>query len=302
MSDSLNPSFSSEAEFPDLRPDVLRRALMAPRGPIPRLEIVDEVGSTQSELIKAMREAPDEWPDMSVIAANRQTEGRGRAGRDWQTPKRGAITASIVLRPKDIDVMRWSWIPLLAGVAAVRAVRKVARLPETGLKWPNDVVIDVPDAPEVDGWGTWRKLGGVLVEIVPDPAGGRMPLGAVVGVGINVAQTAEELPVPWAGSLATVGAPDVDPSVLLTSVLRSMTRRHLLWGEHGGSMHGSGLAALVREACVTLGQEITVDLPSGEQLRGYAYGLDMAGHLVVRTDSGDMRTIIAGDVRNVRGA
>src|SRR5699024_7115586 len=138
--------------------------------------------------------------------------------------------------------------------------------------------------------------------IVRDPAGGLMPLGGVVGVGIYVAQSAEALPVPSAGALATVGAPDVAPSVLLTSVLRSMTRRHLLWGEHGGSMHGSGLAALVREACVTLGQDITVDLPSGEQLRGYAYRLDMAGHLVVRTDPGDMRTISAGDVRIARGA
>src|SRR5690625_7200171 len=81
--------------------------------------------------------------------------------------------------------MRWSWIPLLAGLAAVRAVRKVAKLPETGLKWPNDVVIDVPDASEVPGWGTLRKLGGVLTEIVPDPAGGRKPLGAVVGFGLN---------------------------------------------------------------------------------------------------------------------
>lgn len=273
---------------------------MAPRGPVPRLEVVDEVPSTQSALVQAVQEDPDAWPDMSVLAASHQTAGRGRAGREWITP-RGAITASIVLRPEKIDVMRWSWIPLLAGLAAVRAVRKVARLPEVGLKWPNDVVLEVPDAAEIPGWGRWRKLGGVLTEIVPDPAGGRTPLGAVVGVGINVAQTREELPVEWAESLATVGAPDVDPSVLLTSVLRSMTRRHILWGENEGSMHGSGLAALVRDACVTIGQEITVDLPSGEKLRGHAYGLDMAGHLVVRTDSGEIRTIFAGDIRNVRG-
>lgn len=279
---------------------MLRRALMAPRGPIPRLEVVDEIPSTQDALVAAVREDPDAWPDMSVIAANHQSKGRGRSGREWETP-RGAITASIVLRPEHIDVMRWSWIPLLAGLAAVRAVRKVAKLPQTGLKWPNDVVIEVPDAAEVEGWGKWRKLGGVLVDIVPDPSGGRVPLGAVVGVGLNVGQTQEELPVEWAASLATVGAREVDPSVLLTSVLRSMTRRHLLWGEHEGSMHGSGLAALVRDACVTIGQEITVDMPGGEKLRGVADGLDMAGHLVVRTETGEIRTIFAGDVRNVRG-
>lgn len=300
MSESFRDPNSPAPEFPTLRPDVLRRALMAPRGPIPRLEVVDEIPSTQSALVQAVREDPDEWPDMSVIAASHQTQGRGRSGRDWVTP-RGAVTASIVLRPENIDVMRWSWIPLLAGLAAVRAVRKVAKLPETGLKWPNDVVIDVPDASEVPGWGTLRKLGGVLTEIVPDPAGGRKPLGAVVGFGINVAQTQNELPVEWAGSLASVGSPGVDPSVLLTSVLRSTTRRHVLWGEHEGAMHSTGLAALVRDACVTIGQEITVDLPGGEQLRGVADGLDMAGHLVVRTETGDIRTIFAGDVRNVRG-
>src|SRR5690625_6509099 len=128
---------------------------------------------------------------MSVIAASHQTQGRGRAGREWVTP-RGAVTASIVLRPENIDVIRWSWIPMLAGLAAVRAVRKVAKLPETGLKWPNEVVIDVPDAADNPGWGTWRKLGAVLVEIVPDPQVGRSPLGAVDGCGLNVAQRSEE--------------------------------------------------------------------------------------------------------------
>src|SRR5690625_4400693 len=142
--------------------------------------------------------------------------------------------------------MRWSWIPPLAGLAAVRAVRKVAKLPETGLKWPNDVVIDVPDASEVPGWGTLRKLGGVLTEIVPDPAGGRKPLGAVVGFGINVAQTPEELPVEWAGSLASVGAPRVDPSVLLTSVLRSTSRPRLLLRGRDRSSHSTGVVARCR--------------------------------------------------------
>lgn len=275
---------------------------MTPRGPIQRLEVVDEIPSTQSALVAAVKESPDEWPDMSVLAANHQTEGKGRSGREWDTPKGSSVTASIVLRPDSIDPTRWSWIPLMAGLAAVRAVRKVAKLPNAGLKWPNDVVIDVPGVQDVPGWGTYRKLGGVLAEVVPDPAGGRHPLAAVVGVGINVFQTQEELPVEWAGSLATVGAREVDRSVLLTSVLRSMTRRHLLWLENAGSMHGSGIAQVIRDACTTIGQEITVDLPTGEKLRGVADGLDMAGHLVVRTDTGEMRTVFAGDVRHVRRA
>src|SRR5690625_7888857 len=106
---------------------------MAPRGPIPRLEVVDEIPSTQSALVQAVREAPDEWPDMSVIAASHQTQGRGRAGREWVTP-RGAVTASIVLRTENIDVIRWSWIPVLAGHDAVRGGRRVATIRYAGCR------------------------------------------------------------------------------------------------------------------------------------------------------------------------
>lgn len=272
---------------------------MARRGPVPRLEIAAEVPSTQTALIEAVTADPDGWPDMSVLAADNQSAGLGRAGRQWETAPRSSVTASILLRPAGVDPTRWSWLPLMGGLAAVRAVRKVTRLP-AGLKWPNDVVVEVPDADEVPGWGRLRKLGGVLVQLVPDPAGGPVPLGAVLGVGINVSQTAEELPVAWAGSLATVGAANVDRSVLLTSVLRSITKRHQLWCESGGAVQSTGIAQLVRDVCVTIGSRVRVELPSGETFTGEADGLDLAGHLIVRTDAGAVRTVVAGDVLSVR--
>src|SRR5690625_6516289 len=95
---------------------------MAPRGPIPRLEVVDEIPSTQSALVQAVREAPDEWPDMSVIAASHQTQGRGRAGREWVTPRgrseehtselqsRGHLVCRLLLEKKNILNFTGKWV------------------------------------------------------------------------------------------------------------------------------------------------------------------------------------------------
>src|SRR5699024_7264610 len=122
---------------------------MTPRGPIQRLEVVDEIPSTQSALVDAVKESPDEWPDMSVLAANHQTEGRGRACRDSDTPHGSSVTASIVLRPDSIDPTRWSCTALMAGLAPVRAVRTVATLARGRLKSPQDVLAHGPAVDDV---------------------------------------------------------------------------------------------------------------------------------------------------------
>ena len=132
-------------------------------------------------------------------------------------------------------------------------------------------------------------MAGILVERV-ETAGGP---AAVVGVGVNVGMTADELPVAEATSLAIEGeAPD--RTELLGLLLDTLWEGYVAWQE-GGEAATSHLAASYAAACSTIGRPVRVDLPSGEVLTGTATGIDPAGRLLV-----DGTAVSAGDVVHVR--
>ena len=120
------------------------------------------------------------------------------------------------------------------------------------------------------------KVAGILVERV-ETAGGP---AAVVGIGLNVGMTADELPVPEATSLAIEGAAP-DRTELLGLLLDTLWEGYVAWQE-GGEAATSRLAASYAAACSTIGRQVRVDLPSGEALTGTATGIDPAGRLLVR--------------------
>ena len=124
------------------------------------------------------------------MLAEHQTAGRGRLDRSWVTPPRSALTFSVLLRPT-VPAAAWPWLPLLTGHAVSTALRTAGF--DASVKWPNDVLLPVD--------GEDRKVAGILVERVETPTGP----AAVVGIGINVGMTADELPVPEATSLALAG-------------------------------------------------------------------------------------------------
>lgn len=223
-----------------------------------------------------------------VVVADHQTAGRGRLGREWVTPAGAALTFSAVVDPV-VDDEWWPLVPLVAGYAVARVVRG-------SLKWPNDVLLDQ------------RKVCGVLVERVQVRAhGGNRPL-AVVGVGINVDQTAAELPVPTATSLALSGQP-LDRTELFGQVLHSL-RRFL--GVMMGSPHT--FVGAYRGRSDTLDRDVRVDLPDGSVLEGRATDIDEHGRLVVSPPPADAGNgdgpavpglltgvaVAAGDVVHVR--
>jgi BirA family biotin operon repressor/biotin-[acetyl-CoA-carboxylase] ligase len=210
-----------------------------------------------------------------VVVADHQTAGRGRLGRTWTTPPGAALTFSAVVDPV-VDDEWWPLVPLVAGYAVARVVRG-------SVKWPNDVLLHE------------RKVCGILVERVHVRAhGGDKPL-AVVGIGINVDQTAAELPVPTASSLALLGFP-WDRTELFGRVLHDL-RTWL------GVMVSSPTAfvASFRGLCDTHGCDVTVDLPDGSVLAGRASGVDDHGRLQVETSEGTT-PVAAGDVVHVRRA
>ena len=296
--------------------------------PFSRLDTVPVTGSTQDDLRAALT-GPERasWPHLSALRALAQTAGRGRSGRAWVTPDDGgALLVSVVLRPL-VPAQCLGWLPLLGGLAVRDALTPLVEdLPwRVGTKWPNDVVAlpDDPAAvPAVPGWAGTRKIAGVLSELVmPEAAAGgvarvlvpgTVPADrdeasmVILGVGVNIGQAAEELPVPWAGSLRTLGAvgtgsgPDPEDAVeiVLTAIGHHLARLVGQWEEVGGNVDASGgaLGRRLREALTTLGKQVSVQAPDGE-VGGLA--VDVTPALVLRTQAGDTE-VRAGDVTLVR--
>ncbi|MCZ7376904.1 biotin--[acetyl-CoA-carboxylase] ligase [Micromonospora sp. WMMC250] len=280
---------------PPLSAARLRRALVAPNGPWARLELRTETGSTNADVADAARGGE---PEGLVVVAEQQTAGRGRRGRVWQSPARAGITTSVLLRPGEavpdrgwppVPSTGYGWLPLLAGVALVEAVARLAEL-EASLKWPNDLLID--DA----------KCAGVLAEVVPGRAP-EEPAAIVLGIGLNVTLRADELPVNPTGlpatSLQLAGAAATDRDPLLRALLRSVAEWYDRWRSAGGDAVTSGLREAYLAACSTVGREVRVLLPDGEVLTGSATGVDRDGQLQVTTAT-TTRTLAAGDVLHLR--
>ena len=149
-------------------------------------------------------------PIGAVAATDEQTAGRGRLGRDWVAPPATSVLASIVLHP-DVPTASLPELSLVAGRACAHALAEVAGV-EPEVKWPNDVLIG------------GSKVAGILAEARE----GRV----VLGIGINVLQTAEQLP-PHARHPATSLLLETDRRIpranLLAAALDHLEREHDAW-------------------------------------------------------------------------
>ena len=258
----------------------LRAALVEPAGPWARVDVVERVGSTNAALLAAAAQGA---PDRSVLVAEHQDAGRGRLGRDWVTLPAGGIAVSVLLRPDVVSPDRFGWLPLLAGLAVHDAVRSLTSV-RTCLKWPNDLLVGAEQ----------RKAGGILAEATTGPDG----TAVVLGIGLNVAGTPDELP-PGATSLAEVGAP-LDRTALLVAVLTRLAAREAAWRAAAGDPDVDRLRADYRAVCGSLGAEVRVELPGGMAVTGMAEDVDGDGRLLLLAADGHRRAIAAGDVVHVR--
>lgn len=145
--------------------DAIRRHLGNKAGEF-SLEVVDETGSTNTDLIEAAARGA---PSATVRVAEFQTRGRGRRGRDWHSGLGGALTFSLLWRFEQ-GAGFLSGLSLAVGVALVRVMRRHGAT-DVMLKWPNDLL--------------WRhlKLAGILIELSGDVMG---PTAAVIGIGLNL--------------------------------------------------------------------------------------------------------------------
>ena len=220
----------------------------------PRLD-VESCESTQALVDTAL-------PEGALVVADHQTAGRGRLGSSWEAPPGTALLCSILLKPPADRAA--PQLSLVAGVAVADAIEQVVGL-AAQLKWPNDVML------------RRRKVAGCLAEARD---------GAVVlGIGVNVNQTGDQLP-GRAGSLRTLTGRDWDREELLAWLLDDLGRRHADWLANGLDGVYDGLAP--RD--FLRGRRVTVNGTSGTAVKIARDGrLEIAvGDGVVRVDSGEV--------------
>lgn len=254
-----------------------------------RLVAQDRVGSTNDEAGAAARSGD---PGNVWFAALQQTAGRGRRGRQWETPF-GNLAASLLLFPK-ADAAVSATLGFVAGVALNRALGEVlpdarfktgidgadGRTPgapaRIALKWPNDVLAD------------GAKLAGILLEAQTLPASGGQAV--IIGFGVNVVAAPQGLPYP-AVSVAELGSP-IDAQTILAALAEHWTGAYTVWAG------GRGIAEILaewRRSAAGIGAPVAIQT-YGETLRGIFETIDEAGRLVVRTAEGRRVPVAAGDV------
>ncbi|MGW3336339.1 biotin--[acetyl-CoA-carboxylase] ligase [Streptomyces sp. NPDC001009] len=274
----------SDLDRPPLNATALRRALVQEGGLWSSVDVVQRTGSTNSDLVARASSGTAE--EGAVLIAEEQTAGRGRLDRRWTAPPRSGLFFSVLLRPAEVPLERWGWLPLLTGVAVATGLSRAAGV-DTALKWPNDLLVTVG--------GEERKAGGILAERAGED-------GVVVGVGLNVTLRADELPVPKAGSLLLADAVSTDRDTLLRSVLRSLETWYDRWRAAGGDPVTSTLQETYTAGCATLGREVRAELPGDRDLVGEAVAVDGDGRLVIATPQGTREAVGAGDIVHLRPA
>ncbi len=260
-----------------LDPSRLRAELLEPGALWQTLDVVAETGSTNADLAGRARAGE---AGGAVLITDFQSAGRGRLGRTWTAPAGSSIAMSLLLRPHDVEPARWTWLPLLAGLAVVEALRRAAEA-HAVLKWPNDVLVD------------GRKICGILAERVETPSGP----ACVIGLGLNVHLSDDELPVPTATSLAVLNPSRVlGRNPLITTTLRAFAA---IYSEWETSDDDTAFAVSYVRRCDTIGRLVRVSLAGDRVVEGVADAIDRDGRLVVRTETG-LETFGAGDVVHLR--
>ena len=252
--------------------------LLAPEYPWGQeLQYYEEISSTNT-CLKDMARAGA--PEGTALIARRQTGGRGRLGRSFQSAE-GGVYLSLLLRPRcsPDDLMH---LTCAVAVAMCDAVEAACGL-RSGIKWTNDLV-----------YGR-KKLGGILTELGFGPKG--TVDYCVLGIGINCCQQEEDFPPElrdMAASLSMVTGKPLSPDVLAARMLENLWEMSaVLLSEK------SNILSRYRENCVTLGQDVSV-VRSDSLRHGKALDITDSGALLVQYSDGSREAVNSGEV-SIRG-
>lgn len=280
------------------------------------IDYTESTGSTNTDLMQAEKVA-----DGTVLLADEQVAGKGRLGRQWVSPAGSQLIFSALILPESLEHL--GTLPLAAGLAVTDSVDGAV------LKWPNDVHIDgkklcgilaeagpvgeaFKSAPKTEvskaevnkaeinkaeinkaevNKAEINKAEINKAEVAPKTQAANPPSArVVVGMGINVTLTREELPIEAATSLALEGL-DTDRTQLAITVLKNLRRRITQWEQQDPQ-----LMADYRKVCSSIGQEVRLEAPTGDVI-GTVEGVADDGRINV---GGEYYS--AGDVIHLRPA
>ena len=231
-----------------------------------RVSVVDLTASTQSDLAELAMAGNAKNGD--VIVAEYQSSGRGRLDRTFEAPKGAALLFSLYLTPKR-SASDWGFIAHLAALS-MRDVFTQHLNGEAKLKWPNDILIDD------------KKVAGLIAQIAGT--------GIVVGIGLNVGMSSEELPVSTATSLAIAGSSQLDRNEILGQFLTLFASRYEEWDS------GRDFTSDYSKASATLGKEVQIQVEGRENRSGLAQSISKTGALILA----DGFEVNVGDVVHLR--
>lgn len=259
-----------------------RPALQWPGLQWPAPQWLAQTGSTNDDLAAAVDETTPPW---TVLGAELQTAGHGRLGRAWVSPPGASLSFSVLVRPS-FDADLFSWLTPMAALAVVQTLDACGV--KASIKWPNDVVAERND-------GAIAKICGILARAVPSRKQPQRP-DIVMGIGLNVSQSIDELPVSTATSLALSGASCCNREELLAGILVRLR----------AFVEGFGVAEVRQEVVAgiesrmrTLGSLVRAELPNGNSITGTATGLGEDGSLIL-TAAGERTAITAADIVHLR--
>lgn len=216
-----------------------------------------------------------------AIFAERQTRGRGRFGRRWESAAAKGLWFSLLLRPS-LPMTQWPRLTTWAAVAVAETFEALGA-ERVKVKWPNDV--------EIDG----RKAAGILIEAMPDRAGNHF---AVVGVGVNVHHTLDDFPEEIQGratSLHLALRRTIDRPDFATRLLRTLAERV----EDLADERFAELVGGAERRSSLLGRRVA--LQAGERrVEGVAEGLAPDGRLILRLGSGELECVGSGEATVVK--
>ena len=261
-------------KVPDiLTPDMLRQRL---KGSIfgKRIHHFFKVDSTNRV---AMDLGHAGEPEGTVVIAEEQTAGRGRAGHSWHSERATGLYFTVLLRPK-ISPVQASLLTMMAGLSAFSAIRAQNDI-EADLKWPNDILVG------------GKKLGGILTEMHAEPNQIRF---VIVGIGINVNQ--EKFPADLSAIATSLRVETGRPQSRLELLVRLLRE----FGTDYNQFIAKGSESVIRNfetvSSFTRGERVRVT-HGQEGFVGVTDGLSAEGFLRVRPDGrNEAVTVIAGDV------
>ena len=233
----------------------------------------DTVSSTMDEAFRLGVEGAAEG---TVVCAEGQTQGRGRLGRSWVSPKGKGIYFSVILRPI-LPPQAVSQLTLLSAIAVSEAIKNRTGVSAL-IKWPNDLLVNN------------KKLVGILTELSADTDRVKF---VVIGVGVNISAVDGALPA-HATSLKKEAHKNFSRVELLQEILRCVEEWYVRFQKEGPKP----IIKRWKELAGTLGSHIRISNP-GETIEGKAIDIDQDGGLLIRKDSGIVVKKMTGDVVQV---